>query len=53
MTLTRLIHSIFGGIEIGFIYALLDLSFALIFGRLFICSVVHGDLAILAAYGVY
>lgn len=53
MTITGLIQSIFGGLGIGSIYALLGLSFALIFGRLFICSVVHGDLAILAAYGCY
>lgn len=53
MTLTGLVQSILGGIGVGSIYALLGLSFALIFGRLYICSVVHGDLTILAAYGMY
>lgn len=53
MTFTGLFQSIFGGIGVGSIYSLLGLSFALIFGRLRICSVLHGDLAILAAYGMY
>lgn len=53
MTLTGLIQSLFGGLGVGAIYALLGLSFALIFGRLFICSVVHGNLSILAAYLIY
>lgn len=53
MTLTGLLQSILGGIGVGSIYSLLGLSFALIFGRLFICSVVHGDFAIVAAYGMY
>ncbi len=53
MTFTGLLQSFLGGIGVGSIYALLGLSFALIFGRLNICSVLHGDLAILAAYGIY
>lgn len=53
MSLTGTIQSIFGGIGVGAIYALLGLSFALIFGRLNIASVLHGDLAILAAYLIY
>ncbi len=48
-----IITKLLGGIGVGSIYALLGLSFALIFGRLNICSVLHGDLAILAAYGIY
>ncbi len=50
MELTGLIQTIFGGIGVGSIYALLGLAFALVFGRLKICSYMHGDLAILAAY---
>lgn len=53
MTFTGVIQSFLGGIGVGSIYALLGLSFALIFGRLNICSVLHGDLAILAAYVIY
>ena len=50
MNLTGIIQTIIGGIGSGTIYALLGLSFTLVFGRLKICSVVHGDLALLAAY---
>lgn len=53
MTLTGVVQSIFGGLGTGSVYSLLGLSFALIFGRLFICSMIHGDLAILAAYFIY
>jgi branched-chain amino acid transport system permease protein len=48
-----LIQTIIGGLGEGSIYALLGLSFVLIFGKLKICSVLHGDLAILGAYASY
>ncbi|SCZ79873.1 branched-chain amino acid ABC transporter permease [Acidaminobacter hydrogenoformans] len=47
---TGFLQSILGGIGTGSIYALLGLAFALVFGKLRICSYMHGDLAILAAY---
>ena len=53
MTISGLIQSVFGGMGIGAIYSLLGLAFALIFGKLFICSIVHGYLSILAAYVCY
>lgn len=43
-------QTILGGIGTGSVYALLGLAFALVFGRLKICSYMHGDLAILAAF---
>ena len=45
-----LLQTIIGGIGTGAIYALLGLSFVIVFGKLKICSYMHGDLAILAAY---
>jgi len=48
-----LIQTILGGIGEGCSYALLGLSFVLIFGKLNICSVLHGDLAVLGAYAAY
>lgn len=53
MELAGLIQTILGGIGEGSIYALLGLSFVLIFGKLKICSVLHGDLSILGAYAAY
>lgn len=53
MNLTGIIQTIIGGVGSGTIYALLGLSFTLVFGRLKICSVLHGDLALLAAYISY
>ncbi len=53
MNLTGIIQTIIGGIGSGTIYALLGLSFTLVFGRLKICSVLHGDLALFAAYISY
>ena len=48
-----LVQTILGGAGSGAIYALVGMSFALVFGRLRICSYLHGDLAILAAYGAF
>lgn len=48
-----LLQTILGGLGTGSIYSLVGLSFALVFGRLTICSYMHGDLAILAAYGAF
>ncbi len=45
-----LLQTFLGGLGTGSVYALIGLSFALVFGRLTICSYMHGDLAILAAY---
>jgi branched-chain amino acid transport system permease protein len=45
-----LTQTVLGGVGTGAIYALVGLSFALVFGRLKICSYLHGDLAVLAAY---
>lgn len=45
-----LIQTIIGGIGTGSTYSLLGLSFVLVFGRLKICSYMHGDLAIFSAY---
>ena len=45
MGIMGLLQTILGGIGEGSIYALLGLSFVLIFGKLRICSVLHGDLA--------
>jgi len=53
MNIVGLLQSILGGLGTGTVYALLGLSFALIFGRLQICSVLHGDLAGLGAYLAY
>ena len=53
MELSGLIQTIIGGLGEGSIYALLGLSFVLIFGKLKICSVLHGDLSILGAYAAY
>ncbi len=50
MEYTGLIQTILGGVGVGSVYALLGLAFALVFGKLKICSYMHGDLAILAAY---
>lgn len=50
MDMTGIIQTIIGGISTGTIYAMLGLSFTLVFGRLKICSVVHGDIALLGAY---
>lgn len=50
MELEAFFQTLLGGIGSGSIYALLGLSFALIFGRLTICSYMNGDLSILAAY---
>jgi branched-chain amino acid transport system permease protein len=50
MDITGFVQSLLGGIGTGTIYALLGISFTLIFGRLKICSVLHGDLAVLSAY---
>ncbi len=47
------IQTVLGGIGTGSIYALIGMSFALVFGKLRICSYLHGDLAILAAYLVF
>lgn len=49
-SLSGIIQTIVGGLGTGTVYALLGISFTLIFGRLKICSVMHGDLAIFAAY---
>lgn len=48
-----ILQTILGGMGEGAIYALLGLSFVLIFGKLQICSVLHGDLAVLGAYTAY
>lgn len=48
-----LIQTLLGGIGSGAIYGLMGLSFALIFGKLKICSYMNGDLSILAAYGCF
>ena len=53
MEIAGLLQTILGGIGEGSIYALLGLSFVLIFGKLKICSVLHGDLAVLGAYTAY
>lgn len=53
MGIAGLLQTILGGIGEGSIYALLGLSFVLIFGKLKICSVLHGDLAVLGAYSAY
>ena len=53
MEIVGLLQTILGGIGEGSIYALLGLSFVLIFGKLKICSVLHGDLAVLGAYAAY
>lgn len=53
MGIGGLIQTIVGGIGVGSIYAILGLSFVLIFGKLKICSVLHGDLSVLAAYIVF
>ena len=53
MGIIGLLQTILGGIGEGSIYALLGLSFVLIFGKLRICSVLHGDLAVLGAYAAY
>jgi len=53
MAIEGLIQTIIGGIGEGCIYSLLGLSFVLIFGKLRICSVLHGDLAVLGAYGAF
>lgn len=45
-----LTQTLLGGIGSGAIYGLMGLSFALIFGKLKICSYLNGDLSILAAY---
>lgn len=50
MEIMGVLQSIIGGIGEGSTYALLGLSFVLIFGQLRICSVLHGDIAILGAY---
>jgi branched-chain amino acid transport system permease protein len=50
MDMTGFLQSLLGGVGTGAIYALLGISFTLIFGRLKICSVLHGDLAVLSAY---
>ena len=47
------IQTLLGGIGSGAIYGLMGLSFALIFGKLKICSYMNGDLAILAAYACF
>lgn len=48
-----LIQTLLGGIGSGAIYGLMGLSFALIFGKLKICSYMNGDLSILAAYACF
>lgn len=48
-----LLQTLIGGIGTGATYSLLGLSFVLVFGKLKICSYMHGDLAILAAYLTY
>lgn len=53
MNFLGFLQSLLGGIGTGTIYALLGLSCSLILGRLQICSVVHGDLTILAGYMCY
>ena len=53
MNFLGFLQSLLGGIGTGTIYALLGLSCSLILGRLQICSVVHGDLTILAGYLCY
>lgn len=50
MEIGGVIQTIAGGLGMGAIYALLGLSFVLIFGQLRICSVLNGDLAVLGAY---
>jgi branched-chain amino acid transport system permease protein len=50
MGIGGILQTIIGGIGEGSIYALLGLSFVLIFGKLRICSVLHGDLSVLGAY---
>ena len=53
MGIAGILQTVLGGIGAGSIYALLGLSFVLIFGKLRICSVLHGDLAVLGAYAAY
>lgn len=53
MSIFGFFQSLLGGMGTGTIYALLGISCSLIFGRLQICSVLHGDLTILAAYLCY
>ncbi|MGN1466842.1 MAG: branched-chain amino acid ABC transporter permease [Ruminococcus sp.] len=53
MSFEGIIQTIIGGLGSGTVYALLGISFTLIFGRLKICSVMHGDIALLAAYMSY
>lgn len=53
MNFAGFIQSLLGGIGTGTVYALLGLSCSLILGRLQICSVMHGDLALLAGYLCY
>ena len=48
-----LLQTILGGAGTGAIYALTGMSFALVFGKLKICSYLQGDLAILAAYAAF
>ena len=48
-----LLQTILGGTGTGAIYALIGMSFALVFGKLKICSYLQGDLAILAAYAAF
>ena len=48
-----LLQTLLGGIGSGAIYGLMGLSFALIFGKLKICSYMNGDLSILAAYACF
>lgn len=53
MSMVSFLQTLLGGIGTGTVYALLGLSCSLILGKLQICSVVHGDLAILAGYICY
>jgi len=53
MGIEGLVQTIIGGLGEGSIYALLGLSFVLIFGKLRICSVLHGDLSVLGAYTAF
>lgn len=50
MNAAGILQTIIGGLGSGTVYALLGISFTLIFGRLKICSVMHGDVALLGAY---
>ena len=50
MNFSGIMQAVAGGLGSGAIYALLGISFTLIFGRLKICSIMHGDMALLGAF---